>query len=100
MTSFPSADDAATADEVRRKRIRIRAWRRGMRELDILVGGFVDARLDTLASAELDELEALLDLPDAELLGWLAGVTPPPPERDTLLLRKIVAFHTHAGPIH
>ena len=50
-----------------------------MRELDILVGGFVDARLDTLASAELDELEALLDLPDAELLGWLAGVTPPPP---------------------
>ena len=100
MTSLPSAREAAADDEIRRKRIRIRAWRRGMRELDILVGGFVDARLDTLVSAELDELEALLDLPDAELLGWLAGVTPPPPERDTLLLRKIVAFHTHAGPIH
>lgn len=71
-----------------------------MRELDILVGGFVDACLDTLASVELDELEILLDLPDAELLGWLAGVTPPPPGRDTPLLRKIVAFHTHAGPIH
>lgn len=100
MTSFASAGDAATDDEIRRKRIRIRAWRRGMRELDILVGGFVDARLESLGADELDELEVLLDLPDAELLGWLAGVTPPPPERDTPLLRKIVAFHTHAGPIH
>ena len=100
MTSFPLAGDTATDDEIRRKRIRIRAWRRGMRELDILIGGFVDARLDTLVSAELVELESLLDLPDAELLGWLAGVTPPPTARDTPLLRKIVAFHTHAGPIH
>ena len=100
MTSFPLADDTATDDEIRRKRIRIRAWRRGMRELDILIGGFVDARLDTLVSAELVELESLLDLPDAELLGWLAGVTPPPTARDTPLLRKIVAFHTHAGQIH
>ncbi len=100
MTSFPSVGDTATEDEIRRKRIRIRAWRRGMRELDILVGGFVDARLDTLVPAELAELENLLDLPDAELLGWLAGVTSPPPGRDTPLLRKIVAFHTHAGPIH
>ena len=100
MTSSPLADDTATEDEIRRKRIRIRAWRRGMRELDILVSGFVDARIDTLVSAELDELETLLDLPDAELLGWLAGVTQPPPERDTPLLQKIVAFHTHTGPIH
>jgi antitoxin CptB len=100
MTSLSSASEAAADDEIRRKRIRIRAWRRGLRELDILVGGFVDARLDTLAGGELDELESLLDLPDAELLGWLAGVTLPPPERDTPLLRKIVAFHTHAGPIH
>ena len=100
MTSFPLAGDTATDDEIRRRRIRIRAWRRGMRELDILIGGFVDARLEALGADELDELEALLDLPDAELLGWLAGVTSPPPERDTPLLRKIVAFHTHAGPIH
>jgi len=71
-----------------------------MRELDILVGGFVDARLDTLASAELDELEALLDLPDAELLSWLAGGASAPPERDTALLHAIIAFHTHDGPIH
>ncbi|KAF2991121.1 hypothetical protein MJC1_01853 [Methylocystis sp. MJC1] len=71
-----------------------------MRELDILIGGFVDARIDALSEAELDELEVLLDLPDAELLSWLAGGAEPPQERDTALLKAIIAFHTHDGPIH
>lgn len=86
--------------DIRRRRIRIRAWRRGLRELDILMGGFVDARIDALSAAELDEMEVLLDLPDAELLSWLAGGAPPPQGRDTALLRAIIAFHTHDGPIH
>lgn len=86
--------------DIRRRRIRIRAWRRGMRELDILMGGFVDARIDVLSEPEVAELEELLDLPDAELLSWLAGGASPPPERDTALLRAIIAFHTHDGPIH
>jgi antitoxin CptB len=86
--------------DIRRKRIRIRAWRRGMREMDILMGGFVDARLDSLDAAELAEFETLLDLPDDELFRWLCGAAPAPPERDTPLLRQIAAFHAHAGPIH
>lgn len=71
-----------------------------MRELDILLGGFVDARIETLDAAALEEMELLLDLPDIELLSWLSGVVAPPPERDTALLRAIIAFHTHDGPIH
>jgi antitoxin CptB len=95
------ADDRAASDlDTRRRRIKIRAWRRGMREMDILMGGFVDARLETLGAGEIDELEELLDLPDDELFRWLSGATPPPPERDTELLRKIAAFHAHEGPIH
>ena len=91
--------DNADAD-TRRKRIRIRAWRRGMREMDILMGGFVDARLDALPDAALGELEALLDLPDDEVWRWLSGAEPPPKARDTALLRDIIAFHRHEGPIH
>lgn len=86
-------------EEIRRKHIRVRAWRRGMRELDILLGNFVDARLETLSPAALEALEALLDLPDAELLSWLSGVKPPH-EHDTELFREIISFHTHSGPIH
>ncbi|NBS34655.1 MAG: succinate dehydrogenase assembly factor 2 [Methylocystaceae bacterium] len=86
-------------EEIRRKRIRVRAWRRGMRELDILLGNFVDARLETLSPTALEALEALLDLPDAELLSWLSGAKPPR-EHDTELFREIITFHTHSGPIH
>ena len=47
-----------TADDLdtRRRAIKIRAWRRGMREMDILIGGFVDARLATVGEAEVSEL--------------------------------------------
>ena len=87
-------------DDMRRRRIRVRAWRRGMREMDILLGGFVDARVETLSTQALDELETLLDLPDAAVFQWLSGAEQPPAERDTPLLRQIIAFHTHDGPIH
>jgi antitoxin CptB len=100
--SDPNMPDglAPSDSDIRRRRIKIRAWRRGLRELDILMGGFVDARVDSLNAVELIEMEELLDLQDAELLSWLSGVAAPPPERDTPLLRAIIAFHTHEGPIH
>jgi antitoxin CptB len=99
MTDNPAPAGASSGD-IRRKRVKIRAWRRGMREMDILMGGFVDARLDDLSDAEIAELESLLDLPDDELFRWLSGAEPAPPERDTPLLKAIIAFHSHEGPIH
>jgi len=85
---------------MRRRRIRVRAWRRGMREMDILIGRFVDARVEALPAAALAELEALLDLPDDAVYRWLSGAEQPPAERDTPLLRQIIDFHRHDGPIH
>lgn len=87
-------------DDMRRRRIRVRAWRRGMREMDILMGRFVDARVEALPAEALAELESLLDLPDAAVYRWLSGAEQPPVERDTPLLRQIIAFHRHDGPIH
>lgn len=87
-------------DDMRRRRIRVRAWRRGMREMDILIGRFVDARIEALPAEALGELETLLDLPDDAVFRWLSGAEPAPAERDTPLLRQIIAFHRHDGPIH
>ena len=74
-----------------RRRIRVRAWRRGMREMDLLLGGFADARVDALSAAELVQFEALLEAPDDAVFRWFcAGVAPAP--YDTPLFAKILAF--------
>ena len=68
-----------------------RATHRGTHENDLLVGGFVKARIDTLTESELDALEEILELPDVALADWLTGRKPIPPEVDGPLLRAIRA---------
>ncbi len=75
-----------------RRRIRVRAWRRGMREMDIILGEFVDARVETLDSEELAQLEALLDAEDDQAFRWFSSGAAPA-SHDTSLFRKIAAFH-------
>ncbi|WP_309084535.1 succinate dehydrogenase assembly factor 2 [Chelativorans sp.] len=75
----------------RRRRVLMRAWRRGMREMDLVLGGFADAHIDALSDRELAEFEALLDVPDATLLHWVTGEKPPAEPHDTLLLKRIRA---------
>ena len=78
-------------DDTRRRRILFRATHRGTYENDILIGGFVRARLDAFTAAELDALEAVMDLPDAVLADWLTGRHPIPQEADTPMLRAMRA---------
>ena len=78
------------SDPVRRRRILFRATHRGTYENDILIGGFVRARLDGFTTEELDALEAVMDLPDAMLADWLTGRQPIPPDMDEPMLRAMV----------
>ncbi len=71
----------------RRRRILFRATHRGTYENDILIGGFVRARLDGFTEAELDEIERLMDHPEAILGDWLMGRQPIPDDADFRLLR-------------
>jgi antitoxin CptB len=79
--------------DMRRKRLRFRAWHRGMREVDLLLGRFADATLDRLDGDELAGFEALLDVPDQEVFAWITGETAVPAEADSPLLRRLLAFH-------
>jgi antitoxin CptB len=56
--------------EARRKRLLWRATHRGIKEMDLLLGGFVTARLGTLSDAEVRDLEAIIDIPDQQMLAW------------------------------
>jgi antitoxin CptB len=76
--------------DARRRRILFRARHRGTHETDLLVGGFVAERIATMDGAELDALEALLDLPDPDLFDWLTGRRAVPAEAETPLLRAMV----------
>lgn len=77
----------------RKRRILFRAWHRGTREMDLLLGRFVDAILVDIPEEKLDELEALMAAPDTELYAWISGKTAVPDNFDTPLYREIVDFY-------
>ncbi len=81
------------ADTVRRRRLVFRAWHRGMREVDLLLGRFADARVGDMSEANLAAFEALLDLPDPEILSWMTGEAEVPAEHDSRFVRELIAFH-------
>lgn len=91
MTADNNCGDAAPDVEVRRKRIKIRAWRRGMLETDLLLGRFVDSEVEKLTEVELDQFEALLEAIDRDVFAWASGEAPTPPEFDTPLFARILA---------
>ncbi len=82
-------ENSLPTDDVRRRRILFRATHRGSHETDILIGGFVRARLPDLSTAEMDALEEIMELPDTDLADWLTGRRPIPPAADSPMLRAI-----------
>jgi antitoxin CptB len=90
------ADIDARPNESRRERlgrIAFRAWRRGFREADLVLGPFVDQVGATLTDEELDSLEALLGQDDDhELYAWIIGTAPTPAEHDGPVMVKIRDF--------
>lgn len=94
-----SASDAPTIGvEARRRRIKFRAWHRGMLETDLLLGRFADCEVEKLSEAELDQFDDLLETIDRDLFAWATGETPTPEAYDTPLFRRIVAFHARFHP--
>ena len=74
-------------------RIGFRAWRRGFREADLVLGPFVDRVGPTLEPTELDALEALLaEDDDHRLYAWIIGTEAAPAEHETSVMEKIRAF--------
>lgn len=78
-------------DAARRKRLLWRATHRGIKEMDIIFGGFVARNITAFSSAQLDELEAMIALPDQELLTWATRQVPVPAEHATPLLLEMLA---------
>jgi antitoxin CptB len=81
----------------RRRRALFRAWRRGTREMDLLLGPFADAHIGQLGDHDLADFEALLEVPDDELFTWITGGVPTVSRYRTPIFDAIVSFHNHRG---
>lgn len=79
-------------DDVRLRKLKFRAWHRGFREADLILGPFADSHADSMAPDELDAFEALLEQNDHDIYGWIVGRAPTPREFETELMAKLRAF--------
>ncbi|HVY56473.1 MAG TPA: succinate dehydrogenase assembly factor 2 [Xanthobacteraceae bacterium] len=79
----------------RRRRLLYRAWHRGTREMDLIMGSFADAMIGELSEAELDEFERLTDVPDGELYQWVATGRSVPEAYDNSVFRRLRTFHAN-----
>lgn len=84
--------------DIRRRRLQFRAWHRGMREVDLLLGRFADATISDLDDGELAGFEVLLEVPDREILSWVTGEAAVPPDANSALIRRLLAFHGTKSP--
>jgi antitoxin CptB len=64
--------------DIRIKRLKIRAEHRGIKEMDLILGGWAAAHLATAPDAELDLFEAVLAEADHDLYQWVTGQSPAP----------------------
>lgn len=96
-----SGSTRSSADlDPRRRKILFRAWHRGMREMDLIMGRFADAQIGNLSEVELDEFERLIEVLDRDLLSWVTGEAQVPENYDSDVFRQLKAFHQHDKPIH
>jgi antitoxin CptB len=86
--------DAGEELSMRLRRLRYRAWHRGTKEMDLMLGPYADARLGGMEVAELDRFETLLEEADTDLLKWLMGQEPIPADADADLLADLLKFRT------
>lgn len=65
--------------EARLKRLSMRSWRRGTKEMDLILGPWSDAHLAGLDEGRLALYDRLLEENDQDLLPWMLGQHPAPP---------------------
>ena len=78
--------------EARLKKLKFRAWRRGFREADLILGPFADKHVSDFTEAELDWFEVLLDQADHDVYAWIIGTLPTPADFDGEIMQQIKDF--------
>ena len=67
-------------DQTRLAALKFRAWHRGTREADYMIGGFFDRYHATWGEAEVAWFEALIEEDDVDIMAWALGTLDVPEE--------------------
>ena len=71
------------------KRLRFRAWHRGTREADYMIGCFFDRFHENWSEEEFVWFETLIEEEDVDILGWALGTLSVPPEYDGPMMARM-----------
>jgi antitoxin CptB len=74
------------------KRLKFRAWHRGTREMDLLLGRFADAHIAAMSADDLTAFEALLAIEDPVLWDYVTGKAAPGAAEITPVLGRFLQF--------
>ena len=66
--------------EIKRKRLKMRSMRRGIKEMDLILKNFADLNLNLMSELELENFENLLLENDQDLYQWSTGQVDPKKE--------------------
>jgi len=75
--------------ETRLKRLHFRAWHRGTKEADLLIGGFFDRLSAGWDDQTISWFETLLDEEDVEIMAWAIGTQAPPERYDGPMMQRM-----------
>lgn len=82
----------AAALDPRRKRALWRAWHRGTREMDLIMGRFADREIGTVSEAELVGFENLLEMQESDVYAWVTGREARPDGVEGELVERMKAY--------
>jgi antitoxin CptB len=84
--------------DARLKRLRFRAWHRGVREADMLVGGYFDRWHEAWSDADMAWFEALLEEQDVDILAWAMGTAAVPERWQGEMMTRLQALDYIRNP--
>jgi antitoxin CptB len=79
--------------DARLKRLRFRAWHRGVREADLMVGGFFEVHHADWGDTEMEWFERLLEEQDVDIMAWALGTAEPPEAYAGAMMGRLQALN-------
>ena len=97
MPDTESKTEEDLRNDPRRKRLLFRSQHRGMKEADILLGGYVARNLGTMSDQDVSDIEKLFDEVDNDLVAWIMGKEPVPADNRSPVLDQMIAENKEPG---